>query len=91
MPLLNLAGWYITGLALMAALSALRADRWLRDVPRRWLTIFYGVNLLLPIGMSIASGMWAVALVTGIALAMCGVLIERWAPEPSRAQLHVVP
>jgi putative membrane protein len=91
MPLLNLAGWYITGLALMAALSALRADGWLRDVPRRWLTIFYGVNLLLPIGMSIASGMWAVALVTGIALAVCGVLIERWAPEPSRAQLHVVP
>src|SRR5687768_7993944 len=28
MPLLNLVGWYVTGLALMAALAALRTDRW---------------------------------------------------------------
>src|SRR5206468_4969486 len=33
MPLLNLVGWYVTGFALMAALAALKVDRWLWRVP----------------------------------------------------------
>ena len=67
MPILNLVGWYVTGLALMIALSALRADRWIALLPLRWLVAFYGANLLLPLGMSAAAGLWgAVAATTGI-------------------------
>ena len=37
MPWLNLFGWYVTGLALMGALAALRSERWISDLPLRWL------------------------------------------------------
>jgi putative membrane protein len=67
MPLLNLFGWYATGVALMAALAALRAEEWIRRLPLRWLAAFYGANLLLPLGMSAAAGLWgAVALTLGV-------------------------
>ena len=35
MPLLNLFGWYATGLALMGALAALRADEWIARLIQR--------------------------------------------------------
>ena len=63
MPLLNLFGWYVTGLALMLALRFAGADRWLERVPARVLAWYYGANLLLPLGMCVAAGLWgAVAL-----------------------------
>jgi putative membrane protein len=41
MPWSNLFGWYVTwyvtGLALMAILSVLRADAWVADLPIGWL------------------------------------------------------
>ena len=51
MPLLNLVGWYVTGLALMAALTALHVDKWVREIPIGWFAAFYGANLtLFPLG-----------------------------------------
>jgi uncharacterized membrane protein len=76
MPLLNLAGWYVTGLALMTALVALRADGWTRRLPTRWLAGFYAANLLLPLGMILARGLWPAALLTAAALA-APVLLAR--------------
>ena len=83
MPLLNLVGWYTTGLALMAALAALRADGWVRTLPLRWLVLFYGANLVLPLGMSLAAGLRGAVLATVAALLLCG-LATRAAPAPAR-------
>ncbi|HZJ01077.1 MAG TPA: carotenoid biosynthesis protein [Gemmatimonadaceae bacterium] len=58
MPLLNLFGWYVTGVLLMGALALLRAESWISRLPVRWLAGFYGVNLLLALGISISAGLW---------------------------------
>jgi uncharacterized membrane protein len=68
MPWLNLFGWYVTGIALMAALVALRADGWIRELPVGWLTGFYLVNLLLPMGMNVAAGLWGAVAATVVVL-----------------------
>jgi len=68
MPLVNLVGWYVTGLALMAALTALHVDEWVREIPIGWFAAFYGANLLLPVGMSVAAGLWGAVAATGVAL-----------------------
>jgi hypothetical protein len=53
----------------MGALAALRADAWVAAVPVRWMLAFYGANLLLPVGMSAAAGMWGAVAATAAALA----------------------
>lgn len=85
MPLSNLAGWYVTALALMGALTALRAERWADALPTRWVMLFYGGNLLLPLGLCVAAGMWPAAAVTLAALMLCVPLamqraraVRRW-------------
>jgi uncharacterized membrane protein len=63
MPWINLWGWIFTSLLIMGALAFLRADRWVREIPFRWLVLFYLVNLLLPLGMAAAAGLgWALVL-----------------------------
>jgi putative membrane protein len=69
MPLLNLLGWYVTGLLLMGALAALRSESWIRPLPHRWLAGFYLANLALPLGMSVAAGLWGAVAGTLAALA----------------------
>jgi uncharacterized membrane protein len=73
MPWLNLFGWYVTGLALMAALAWRGADRWLAGVPVGWLAAYYLANLLLPLGMSAAAGLWGAVVVTLLAGVVAGV------------------
>lgn len=68
MPWLNLFGWYVTGLALMGALALLRADAWVARLPVAWLGAFYGANLLLPLGMNAAAGLWGAVLATLVVL-----------------------
>jgi len=77
MPWLNLVGWYVTGLALMIALAALDADRWIAALPIRWLGGFYLANLALPVGMNIASGLWGAVLAAFAALAAAWFLARR--------------
>ena len=77
MPILNLVGWYVTGLTLMIALSALRADRWVAGLPLRWLVAFYGANLLLPIGMSAAAGLSGAVAATTAAMLLCWLVAGR--------------
>ena len=84
MPLLNLAGWYVTGLVLMAALAALKADGWIARLPIGWLVAFYGANLLLPLGMSLAAGLWGAVAATVAALVLCW-LVTRIPPASRRA------
>ena len=74
MPILNLVGWFVTGVVLMAALAAMRVDRWVEHLPAAWLLGFYGANLLLPIGMSVAAGLWGAVVATGVALALAALV-----------------
>ena len=93
MPLMNLVGWYVTGLALMGALEALRSRRWVDRVPARWQAAFYGANLLLPLGMSLAAGFWGVAVATGVTLGAVAVWARgrrRRSAAPVRASARVV-
>ncbi|MFO7893940.1 MAG: carotenoid biosynthesis protein [Longimicrobiales bacterium] len=88
MPLMNLFGWYVTGVVLMAVLEWLGARSWLgaggRAVHRTdatgWLAAFYGANLILPLGMTLVAGMWGAAVAT--ALVLGGVAV--WASLRSR-------
>ena len=76
MPLLNLFGWYLTGLALMGLLVALRAGEWIDRLPPSalWsLGVIYAANLVLPMGLAIAGGMG------GAAVAAAGVLAATFA------------
>jgi putative membrane protein len=77
MPLLNLFGWFVTGVALMVVFAALRTDRWVDRLPTGWLLGFYGANLLLPVGMSVAAGLWGVVVATGVALAFAALIARR--------------
>lgn len=88
MPWLNLLGWYVTGLALMTALAVTRADKWIEELPIRWLAAFYAVNLLLPIGMNAAAGLMgavAAALVAIIATLIIARVLLRRSPAPFRS------
>jgi putative membrane protein len=82
MPLMNLVGWYVTGMALMVALSFLRADAWIARVPVPLLAAYYGANLLLPLGMSAAAGLWGAVVLSLVVLG--GVYAAVRVPTPAR-------
>ena len=81
MPLMNLFGWYVTGVVLMAVLEWMGARSWLGPGSTGWLMAFYGANLILPLGMTVAAGMWGAAVAT--ALVLGGVVV--WASLRSRS------
>lgn len=87
MPLLNLLGWYVTGLMLMGALAALRSERWIRALPHRWLGAYYLANLALPLGMSAAAGLWGAVAATIIALGVAYGAARLLAASGARARL----
>lgn len=86
MPLLNLFGWYVTGLALMGALALLRADEWGDALPTGWLLGYYGANLLLPLGMIAAAGLWDAVALTAIVVA-----VSLWLPRLHRPRVELAP
>lgn len=85
MPTLNLFGWYLTGVALMGALAALRAEGWIGGLPLGWLAAFYGANLLLPLGMSAAAGLWGAVLATVLVLGA----VWAWVGRRSRSEVEI--
>jgi uncharacterized membrane protein len=70
MPWLNLFGWYVTGLALMGALSVLHAEEWSATLPSGWLLGYWLANLALPLGMILAAGLWL-----GVAVTLAGAAL----------------
>lgn len=70
MPWVNLAGWFLTAVVLFTAMSLLRAERWVFALDRRWLAAFYAANLLMPLGMLAAAGLWLGVLATLAAVAL---------------------
>lgn len=76
MPLLNLAGWFVTGLVLMTALSLLKVDRWLAQIPTWTMFGLYAANLALPVAMSAAAGLWPAALLAILPVAFAGTTLR---------------
>lgn len=86
MPWSNLAGWYVTGVVLATLLMLLGGDRWIMRLSTRWVTAFYAINLLLPVGMNVASGLWVAVGVTAIAIIVIGTLLTTSQRSPSQSR-----
>ncbi len=72
MPWINLVGWWLTGVVIMALLErlgrALRPDA----LPLRWMAGYYLAVLLMPVGMLAAAGHWLAVIVTAAGVGACG-------------------
>jgi uncharacterized membrane protein len=93
MPWLNLFGWYVTGIALMLGLELLRATRWITKLPTKWMAGYYGANLLLPLGMCAAAGLWGAVGATLVVLAAAGGyarLLRGWRSREEVAATHAL-
>jgi len=86
MPLLNLFGWFVTGVVLMGVFVVMRADSWIAELSPAWLIGYYGANLLLPVGMGVAAGMWGAVVATAAAL-MAAWLTARTGHPGRRARV----
>jgi putative membrane protein len=76
MPWVNLAGWLLTGLVIMAVLEVMerRGRGWSGTLPVRWSAAYYGGVLLMPLGMVTAAGLWwAVIATVGTLVLLRGV------------------
>jgi putative membrane protein len=69
MPWVNLAGWMGTGLVLMVVMEALRISSWSAGLGAGWMAAYYGLVLLMPVGMLAAAGIW------GPIVAVAGALL----------------
>lgn len=86
MPASNLLGWYVTGLALMAALRLTHAHSWGAELNTRWIAGFYFANLALPVGMVALSGLWGAVVVSAIGVALSFSLPRLSWPRPRAAR-----
>lgn len=94
MPWVNLAGWALTGVVLMAALEVLqRRFDWAGTLPERWTLGYYLAVLLMPLGMITAGGLWWAAAATvgalGLAYGVHRAFGPRTAPAASSARTSV--
>ncbi len=78
MPWVNLAGWMATGLVIMGLLEVVGTPGWITRLDLGWLRAYYGVVLLMPLGMIVAAGLWAAVLATLVALALPWALLRVW-------------
>jgi putative membrane protein len=76
MPWTNLVGWYAVGLVIIAALDALAARVRFELLDARWSAAYYGVVLLMPVGMIVAAGLWPAVAATAVGVGS-GVLLTR--------------
>lgn len=86
MPVLNLLGWSVTAAVLMATLEALADRTGIADLPPGWMTGYWVVVLLMPLGMVLAAGLWPAVLATLVAGAALGVVTGLCAPSSSSPQ-----
>lgn len=85
MPLINLVGWTLTGGVLVALMEALDANRWSRRLSVRWCAVYYGLTVLMPLGMLVAAAAWVAV---GTSLAGLGLILgiygsSSWMPSDS--------
>lgn len=85
MPLVNWAGWMLTGLVLATAAVA-TAGPGLRDVESERLPlVLYGLNGLFPLALALESGMYGAALIGGAAMLAFGAAPALRGALPRRA------
>ncbi|HSG09842.1 MAG TPA: carotenoid biosynthesis protein [Longimicrobiales bacterium] len=77
MPWVNLLGWYLTGLVIMSVLDALGVRLGLTTLPVRWMLAYYGLVLLMPLGMVAAAGLWPAVLATVVGVGLCAFLARK--------------
>lgn len=77
MPWVNLAGWMGTGVVLMVIFEVVGAARWIGGLSTRWMAAYYGVVLLMPVGMLAAAGIWIPIVATGLALGLAFTLTRK--------------
>jgi len=71
MPWVNLAGWYGTGVVLMAALEALSGWASFDRLDRRWMAAYYATILAMPLGMLVGAGLWGAVAATALGVGSC--------------------
>lgn len=79
MPWINLAGWFVTGFVLSAALSHFRATEAVEHVSNRTLLVYYAIVFALPAGMLVAAGHILLVVLTTVGIAGSMYLAHRWA------------
>ena len=83
MPWMNLVGWFVTGLALTSVLAV--SHGWARfdALPATWMLAFYGLIVLLPLGMLAVAGEWLGVVVTVAAYAVTGGVVSLFGQAPA--------
>lgn len=81
MPLLNLVGWLVTGLALMFVLDVLRTDRLSSVQTTAWMRLYYFVTFMLPLGMIAAAGLWG-----GVIVTLCALVVLLWIERSGKSR-----
>ncbi len=76
MPWINLFGWLVTGIVLMSALYALKADNWMPRLSASWVVKYYLLVLMLPMVMVLAAGLWLSAAFTAVSMGLCALYIN---------------
>ena len=79
MPWINLAGWFVTGLVLAAALSYFRAAEAVEHVSSRTFITYYAIVYALPAGMLTAAGHVLLVVLTTIGIAGAMAAAHWWA------------
>ena len=64
MPMINLFGWWLTGSLISLSFCKLLPILNLNSFSLRWLTIYFAINVSLPLGMCLTAGLWGVLAAT---------------------------
>ena len=85
MPWVNLGGWLLTSVAIMAILEAMEGRTWIDGLPGSWLAVFYASNVLLAVGIAAGAGLWgAVAATAGVYGALGALAWGLWAARSTQ-------
>ncbi len=85
MPLVNWAGWLVTGVVISAGYAALGFDRFAR--PSRWAEPVWIINGIFPVGVCAIQGLGVAALVGALAITLPVLAIRRRQPVAVPAPL----
>jgi len=73
-PLLNLFGWYVTGVIIMLGFELLNVRTWLKQIPTKYFIHFYLANLILPLGIVVAAGLWEAVVISFVCYATVALI-----------------
>ncbi|MEM8485106.1 MAG: carotenoid biosynthesis protein [Bacteroidota bacterium] len=76
MPWINLAGWLLTGIVLMAALYLLKVDNWISRLSASWMVKYYLLVLMMPMVMVVVAGLWWSVGLTVVSMGLCALYIN---------------